>query len=195
MLLSLPAQGQEGVFVRDFLGKMGIIDDDGPQIEYRERPPLVVPPKMELRQPADATALRANPQWPNDPDVAARAKADADARIPTTFTERRRLQQNPRLSVDELRAGTVAGPERNPVRRVTDGPHDTYLTPDQLRATARPDPDLVVEAGNAPRRNLTDPPAGYRQVAPGARSRAVVEPVKREDESDTRGFLREQARR
>src|SRR6202140_5848252 len=53
-------------------------------IEYRERSPLVVPPKLDLPPPAAAAEVKA-PNWPKDPDdarrkaaIAARKKANKD---------------------------------------------------------------------------------------------------------------------
>src|SRR3954447_4459732 len=39
-------------------------------IEYRERSPLVVPPKIDLPPPAGTSAEAKVPNWPKDPDVA-----------------------------------------------------------------------------------------------------------------------------
>src|ERR1700694_4247342 len=39
-------------------------------IEYRERSPLVVPPKLDLPPPAAASAEGKAPRWPKDPDDA-----------------------------------------------------------------------------------------------------------------------------
>jgi hypothetical protein len=47
-------------------------------IDYRERSPLVVPPRIDL-PPPDASARVQAPNWPKDPDVAAR-KAAAENR-------------------------------------------------------------------------------------------------------------------
>src|SRR5215218_3441424 len=54
-------------------------------IEYRERSPLVVPPKLDLPPPAADRADVTAPNWPKDPDVqrrkaaiAARKKANKD---------------------------------------------------------------------------------------------------------------------
>src|SRR6478735_3772547 len=40
-------------------------------IEYRERSPLVVPPKLDLPPPAASSEVKA-PNWPKDPDEARR---------------------------------------------------------------------------------------------------------------------------
>ncbi len=54
-------------------------------IDYRERSPLVVPPKLDLPPPASASAEVTAPNWPKDPDearrkaaIAARKKANKD---------------------------------------------------------------------------------------------------------------------
>src|SRR6202521_3582505 len=54
-------------------------------IEYRERSPLVVPPKLDLPPPAAASGEVKDPNWPKDPDdarrkaaIAARKKAKPD---------------------------------------------------------------------------------------------------------------------
>src|ERR1700720_3134029 len=48
-------------------------------IDYRERSPLVVPPKIDLPPPAGTTAEVKAPTWPKDPDEP-RRKAAAAAR-------------------------------------------------------------------------------------------------------------------
>src|SRR6476659_3080454 len=54
-------------------------------IDYRERSPLVVPPKIDLPPPGTAAAEAKVPNWPKDPDearrkaaIAARKKASKD---------------------------------------------------------------------------------------------------------------------
>src|SRR5215212_3982982 len=56
-------------------------------IEYRERSPLVVPPKLDLRPPEEVKSEIKDPNWPKDPDeqrrkaaIAARKKANKDPR-------------------------------------------------------------------------------------------------------------------
>ena len=56
-------------------------------IDYRERSPLVVPPKLDLPPPAGTSAEVKAPNWPKDPDeqrrkatIAARKKANKDPR-------------------------------------------------------------------------------------------------------------------
>src|SRR5438270_9118830 len=56
-------------------------------IDYRERSPLVVPPKLDLPPPASSSADVKAPNWPKDPDearrkaaIAARKKENKDPR-------------------------------------------------------------------------------------------------------------------
>lgn len=46
-------------------------------IDYRERSPLVVPPKLDLPPPGTASVEKAAPNWPKDPDEARRKAAIA----------------------------------------------------------------------------------------------------------------------
>ncbi len=60
---------------------LGLRDPNTPEIDYRERSPLVVPPSTTL-PPPQAKATPKNPAWPNDPDVAkARKAAEAKRKL------------------------------------------------------------------------------------------------------------------
>src|ERR1700716_3670971 len=74
-------------------------------IEYRERSPLVVPPKIDLPPPAASGEVKA-PNWPKDPDEARRKAAIA---------ARKKENKDPRaafrpLTPDELNPGGKAVP-------------------------------------------------------------------------------------
>ena len=79
--------GSGGRGVKSFLGTIGIIPKEKPPINYSERAPLVLPPKMELRAPAAPRSAENQANWPKDPDVVAARKAAAEARAPATSTE------------------------------------------------------------------------------------------------------------
>src|SRR5215204_391593 len=51
LCLAGPARAQEGIFMKELLGSLGVIPEDKPRIEYRERAPLVLPPKASLPAP------------------------------------------------------------------------------------------------------------------------------------------------
>jgi hypothetical protein len=165
---------------------IGLPTEDKPPIDYRERPPLVVPPSQNLRPPVDAAApdqRRAN--WPQDPDVLARRKAAEDARKPV-FVDSitgREVPPARRLTVDEVRAGRVAGQEvvRTPQQFQDDRSRANVLgglatlreMDRQSAASGTPDGSLP---RTEPRREfLTDPPTGIRRPADNAPFRATRE--------------------
>ena len=190
------AQAEEGVLVKNFLAAIGAIDQEKEPINYRERAPLVLPPRMELREPAQPGSLQAaNPQWSNDPDVAARKRQAAEDRLPVTDTDARRMNsKNARLSIEEMRAGRRPGAEV-PTAPVTRTPDNAWIHPDILRAQHRQNRSADATRDDSTRRSLTDPPSTYRQSATGQPIRGSFEAPVRIDESDPKVFLREQARR
>jgi hypothetical protein len=56
---------------------VGATNMENSSIDYRERSPLVVPPKLDLPPPASAAAEKTAPNWPKDPDEARRKAAIA----------------------------------------------------------------------------------------------------------------------
>ena len=88
--------------------------------------PLVMPPKLELREPAAPGAARPPIRsGRTTPTSRAKRRKEADARAPVTQSEIRRMSENnPTLSGDELRAGR-AGRRRNAGRAVRRGDRAT----------------------------------------------------------------------
>jgi hypothetical protein len=191
------ARAQEGIFAKDLLGSIGIIPKEKPRIDYRERAPLVLPPKMDLRDPAEPKSLQAaNPQWPNDPDVAAARRREADARTPITQTERRRVEQNPTLSVEDIRSGRRAGasvPEGPVVRRGDNSRDEYWVNPDQLRREGRKEEAKLTSMEEPERSDLTQPPSGLRK--PTIQVKRDFEVPRAEDEANPQAYWREQAKR
>ncbi len=169
---------------------LGIPTAEKDPIDYKERAPLVVPPNQNLRPPVDngdPAQRRAN--WPQDPDVMARRKAADDARKPVMVDAitGRDGTVGRRMTMDEIRAGRVAGAEvpRVPQRPMWDDRdmHNTYggvttinemdkLSAAQLAANKAGNKDARAE----PQREfLTDPPAGLRQPSDRAAFRSTRE--------------------
>ena len=191
--LSRSPQAQEGMLFKNMFGAMGLIAEDKEPIEYRERAPLVLPPpRMGLREPArHETAQGRSAHWPQDPDVAARKRREADARVPVTEIESRRaLDDTYRSSpIVEQRVGRSAGAKvpDGPVVRESDSARLDlpWLRSEQTKRPQQEPPQEVV------RRSLTEPPSSYRRSATGEPIRGSFEAPVREDES-THAFIRGQ---
>ncbi len=137
-------------------------------IEYRERSPLVVPPKLDLPPPASTSSEVLAPNWPKDPDVQ-RNKAAAAARKkgskPTAFEAARPLTPS------ELNAGRVAAPARtnnDPIQPGTSA-NNPMLSPSQLGYTGGLSglfggnkTETAPFQGEPTRESLTQPPSGYQ---------------------------------
>lgn len=191
------ASAQEGEAVKSILGSIGIIPKEKPPIVYNERAPLVLPPKMELRAPAPSSSAEVrDPNWPKDPDAAARRKAAAEARTPYTDSDLYKNNEGKRLSIEEMRAG------RNPnnYQAGTPGPvgrqaDKSLMSPDELRSFSKKDEDVKLSGDGLERRYLSDPPSGLLKAAGGAPIRASVDPKPSGDPDSPYAFQREQARR
>lgn len=179
----------EGEMMRDVLGSLGILEKQRDPIVYRERAPLVIPPKTDLRPPVEPGALaNSSPQWPNDPDVAARKRKAADDRVPVTYSEARRMSDaNPRLTNQELRAGTRPGasiPDAPVVRYGDNSREGHWVNPDVLRNQSRVQEEASVSPSGEPdRKSLLQPPTGYRRSANGDKVQGDYAPVIRESDA------------
>jgi hypothetical protein len=175
---------------------LGLPTEEKEPIDYRERAPIVVPPNQQaLRPPGDARPAdqrRAN--WPQDPDVAARRQAAAEARRPVSTDSVTSRDDGSgltrRLSPAEIRAGRVAGGEV-PGRPAPSPGTDNERSPGganinvfgglaALRELDRRDAAAGRQSGDLareePRREfLTDPPSGLRRPSESAPFRATRE--------------------
>ncbi|MBX9907721.1 MAG: hypothetical protein K2Z25_03320 [Beijerinckiaceae bacterium] len=169
LLAAQPAFAQEGLLFKNIMegviGKRG-----GEDIEYRERPPLVVPPGSALPRPQEPASAR-TAAWPNDPDVARRREA-AEARI-LPFTESEKTRNNAWLNQTELRRGPAARATGRPVVVEELSNSNNQIEPIRRakeEAARRGQEDLAQlnYGSEPPRRLLTEPPVGYRRPAGSA---------------------------
>jgi hypothetical protein len=141
-------------------------------IEYRERSPLVVPPKLNLPPPGSVAAEAPAPNWPKDPD-AQRRKAAAAAR--------KKDNKDPALASRiltpaELAAGKTAAPARtgssDPIQP---GATNTnlLLSPSELGYKGGfsglfggSKTETAPFKGEPTRETLTQPPSGYQTPSP-----------------------------
>lgn len=184
MMTAAPAMAQDGAILRDFLGTIGVMPAPREDIEYRARPPLVVPPAMKLQQPAAPSAAR-TAKWPNDPDVAARRAAVKESLIPATEREKYILGQRPLLSQEEIQRGRVNTPPITAPQRsaMDESPYETMTQPILIGREIAAQRNARSESGAAlgqepPRRYLSDPPVGLRKpVGAGEFTRSRDEPA------------------
>ncbi|MFL6813435.1 MAG: hypothetical protein ACJ8EK_05275 [Bradyrhizobium sp.] len=140
-------------------------------IEYRERSPLVVPPKLDLRPPEPVKSEIKDPNWPKDPDeqrrkaaIAARKKANKDPR------EASRV-----LTPSELNAVKTSPGARTSNEPVQPGNslNNPMLSPAQLGYTGGfsglfggSKTETAPFKGEPTRDSLTQPPPGYQTPSP-----------------------------
>jgi hypothetical protein len=140
-------------------------------IEYRERSPLVVPPKLDLPPPASAAAEAPVANWPKDPDTQ-RRKAAAAAR--------KKDNKDPReasriLTPAELAVGKTAGPARPGVSDANQpgATNTNLLSPSELGYKGGfsglfggNKTESAPFKGEPTRESLTQPPSGYQTPSP-----------------------------
>jgi hypothetical protein len=140
-------------------------------IDYRERSPLVVPPKLDLPPPESMKAEIKDPNWPKDPDeqrrkamIAARKKAK-----PQSVEEAARP-----LTPSELNVGRTAAPVRTTDDPIQPGTSTSPML--SLKELGYNGGVFGIFKGNAPestkftsepeRQTLTEPPPGYQTPSP-----------------------------
>lgn len=162
----------EEKIIDNLMSGIGARSMQKPGVEYRERSPLVVPPKLDLPPPSSTTQAAA-PNWPQDPDEKRRKQAVAARKKgPKAMT----LEEAARpLSPSELNAARTAAstPRTNdPIQPGTSG-GNPMLSPSQLGYTGGL---MGMFKGNGseekkftaepPRESLVEPPPGYQTPSP-----------------------------
>ncbi|QWG17600.1 hypothetical protein KMZ68_21970 [Bradyrhizobium sediminis] len=161
----------EEKIVEGIMAGIGGTNMENRGIEYRERSPLVVPPKLALPPPASTSAEVKAPNWPKDPDEARRKAA-----IAARKKENKDPQQSARiLTPSELNVGRTAAPARKDNDPIQPGASSNpMLSPSQLgydgglfrnmfggNAT-----ETAPFQGEPTRDSLTQPPTGYQTPSP-----------------------------
>jgi hypothetical protein len=164
----------EEKIIEGIMAGIGGTNMDNRGIDYRERSPLVVPPKLDLPPPAGTTAEVKAPNWPKDPDEARRKAAIAA-----------RKKSKP----DPIEAGRILTPGELAVgRTATRAPAATgdsalpgdpganaILSPSQLgfdgfgglgHIFGGNKAETAPFKGEPTRETLTQPPPGYQTPSP-----------------------------
>jgi hypothetical protein len=153
---------------------LGGINMDNSGIDYRERSPLVVPPRIDLPAPSSAATEAKAPNWPKDPDearrkamIAARKKANKDP-----------MEQSRILTPDELNKARTAGSSGGTAVSDSASPggdpgKSAILSPSQLgyeggmfKMFQGNKAEVAPFKGEPTRDSLTMPPAGYQTPSP-----------------------------
>lgn len=174
---AVPAQAQEEEpskgLTESLLTGIGLVAPTPPDIEYRERAPLVVPQNADvLPPPRSAEEMAANPAWPKDAEEVARQKqAELDARAGKQHSRYDGIDPRP-LKPSEVERGKRAASVQGSGFGLKDG--DNRLTPGQMEFkgwgdiwNAGKEKPLTFE-GEPEREALVQPPPGYQTPAPNA---------------------------
>ena len=171
----------EEKIIHNIMTGLGGTNMENKGIEYRERSPLVVPPKLALPPPASGNEAKAA-NWPKDPDEARRKAA-----IAARKKEGKKSVEDARmfrpLTPEELNVGgksaAVASASKSndrandPVQPGT-SQNNPVLSPSQLGFNGSlgslmfggNKPETAPFKGEPERQSLTQPPPGYQTPSP-----------------------------
>jgi hypothetical protein len=157
--------------IEGIMAGIGGTNMDNRGIDYRERSPLVVPPRIDLPPPVAASSEVKTANWPKDPDEARRKAAIA---------RRKKENKDPAeasriLTPSELNASRTASEARASNEPVQPGNSATnpMLSPSQLGFDGRMTKifggnkaETAPFKGEPTRDSLTQPPVGYQTPSP-----------------------------
>jgi hypothetical protein len=161
----------EDKLIEGIIAGVGGTNMDNRGIDYRERSPLVVPPKLDLPPPAAAASSKAPPNWPKDPD---------EARRKATIEARKKESKDPMLAArplmpSELNVAKTAAPVSASNETVQPGnsSNNIMLSPSQLGYSGGlasmfhgNTTETTPFKGEPTRDSLTQPPVGYQTPSP-----------------------------
>src|SRR5882724_4457843 len=161
----------EEKLIEGIMAGIGGTNMDNRGIEYRERSPLVVPPKLDLPPPASSSEVKA-PNWPKDPDEARRKAAIAarkkDSKDPREASRVLMPSELDKRAPKKSTAGSdsVDQPGGNPGA-------NAILSPSQLGYSGGfsglfggNKAETAPFKGEPTRESLTQPPSGYQTPSP-----------------------------
>jgi len=165
-------------FFKSLLTNLGLKKDGtGPDIEYRERAPLVVPPSRDLPPPQTTDPAAGNPAWPVDQDEKRRREAAKQRKREKPFDW---MDLSRQLGPAEMKKGTATAKDTALSKRSAETPeqYQQQSTPSQLGYmgglfgsmsdffTGNNKDETAKFEVEPPRASLTDPPSGYRSPSP-----------------------------
>jgi hypothetical protein len=161
----------EEKIIKQIMTGIGGTNMENTGIEYRERSPLVIPPRTDLPPPAAAAAEAPVPNWPKDPEVKRRKEAKA-ARAKDNKDPREAARV---LTPSELAVGKTAPAKRSAETNQPGDPGaNAILSPSQLGYDGGVmgffkgnKTESAPFKGEPTRDTLTMPPPGYQTPSPG----------------------------
>jgi hypothetical protein len=159
----------EEKIIKQIMTGLGGTNMENTGIEYRERSPLVIPPRNDLPPPATAAEAPV-PNWPKDPEVKRRKEAkEARKKDNKDPVEAARI-----LTPSELAKGTTAPARRQAETNMPGDPGATaILSPSQLGwdgglkgMFGGNKTETAPFKGEPTRETLTMPPPGYQTPSP-----------------------------
>ncbi len=159
----------EEKIIKNLMGGIGATNMDNRGIDYRERSPLVIPPKIDLPPPVSASAEVNVPNWPKDADEAERARIRALSKQKrVTGNEGARPLMPSELAVGKTKHVAATEPLQPGVTR------NPMLSPSQLGVKGNlfstlfggSKTESAPFTGEPQRETLTQPPTGYQTPSP-----------------------------
>ncbi|WP_049766187.1 hypothetical protein [Rhodopseudomonas palustris] len=169
-----PEEDEDATFedklIKNIMTGIGGTNMDNRGITYRERSPLVVPPKLDLPPPETGKTAVNLPNWPKDPSEAERKRIkELNKKSKVSGIESARP-----LTPSELAAGKTAA--TTPTEPMTPGnsANNPILSPSQLGYTGGifstmfggSSVETAPFTGEPSRETLTQPPVGYQTPSP-----------------------------
>jgi len=161
----------EEKIVEGLMRGVGATNMENRGIDYRERSPLVVPPRIDLPPPVTASKDVKDPNWPKDPDEARRKAAIAQRKKTKPVDP---VQYGRPLTPAELEVGRTAPTQRTSNEPIEPGVSNSpMLSPSQLGFDGRfsslfggNKTESVPFKSEPDRQSLTQPPPGYQTPSP-----------------------------
>lgn len=160
----------EEKIIKNFMTGLGGTNMENSGINYRERSPLVVPPRIDL-PPPDAAAEVTAPNWPKDPDIQRRKAAAAARKNERKLTpgEGGRSLLPSELAQRAAPSAASATDSAQPGNSST----NPMLSPSQLGFNGSllgmfkgNNTESATFTGEPTRDSLTQPPTGYQTPSP-----------------------------
>jgi hypothetical protein len=157
----------EQKIIKQIMTGLGGTNMENTGIDYRERSPLVVPPKITLPPPDTAASAANVPNWPKDPDVQQRRASAAAARStrPEEVLEAARPLTPKEMAPKRVRGSTAADntapgdPNKNIVLSPKQLGYDGGLFKTMFGGNKG---ETAEFKGEPTRDDLTQPPVGYQ---------------------------------